>query len=91
MKHGIRCGNCEGTGYIEIPDTTHHPYGDTYAAEDTSYDVDCPDCDGKGYELDDSTCIVCEGEVENGIVVQGWEVCEDCSEDEVPTLHEEDR
>jgi len=85
VAHGERCHACAGTGTIEIEFTEWHPYGDTTVPEYLVDLEDCPDCDGIGYFLDDSTCIACGLPVKNGCLVQGWEVHEDCMDETLPT------
>ena len=86
VHHGIRCDGCDGTGSIEEEFTDWHPYGDTTVPETLAHDVDCDDCFGKGYFLDEDSCIGCGDTVADGILVDGWEVCEACSGDDLPQL-----
>jgi len=86
VRHGVQCSTCGGEGCVEIPFVEYHPYGDTYAAEHLVEVVDCADCAGRGYFLDDESCVVCGEPVKDGCLVQGWEVHEDCAFETVPTV-----
>lgn len=86
LHHGERCETCEATGYVWIPDRTFHPYGDTYAAEDTSYESECPDCDGLGYHPRDFICIGCGNPVDwiEDANLDGWHMHDGCLDEPVP-------
>lgn len=83
--HGTQCRACQGLGNFEIEYTEWHPYGDTQVPEYLTDVEACRDCDGRGYHLDDRCCVVCGEPVDNGVLVEGWEVHEDCATEGVPT------
>ena len=84
--HGTYCDTCQGTGTQEVEFTEYHPYGDTVAPEHLVDIVDCEECGGKGYFLDEDSCVVCGEPVKEGVLVEGWEVHERCATYSVPTL-----
>lgn len=49
MKHYCEpCPYCDGEGGFTRDEVTHHPYGDTYAAEHSQDFEPCADCQGCG-------------------------------------------
>ena len=86
MKHGTACSECDGIGELEFPFIEYHPYGSTVAGEQLYNAEECPECEGRGYFLDDTSCVVCGRPVENGHDLRGWEVHEECMDQPVPRL-----
>jgi len=92
LAHGTRCDACDGTGTQELEFTERHPYGDTYAEEQLTEEVDCEECNGKGYFLDErgKSCVICGRDIPDGtgVLIDGWRVHEsfECSTDEPPRL-----
>ena len=92
VRHGTRCEACDGTGTVEHEFTEWHPYGDTVAPEHLVEELDCDECLGKGYFLDErgKACVICGRDIPNGtgVLVEGWRLHEDpeCYTDDPPKL-----
>ncbi|MCP4900910.1 MAG: hypothetical protein GY906_28415 [bacterium] len=89
LYHGTLCEECGGSGEIEYPIDERHPYGDSYAIEHLINIEVCTECNGRGYHLDNESCIVCGLPVTDGVLIQGWHVHDGlCATDHVPTIVE---